>query len=53
MSHKTEPSDGSTPAELAERRHRFRRAIEQIHAHQPTAVVRAAAADLWSRSRRS
>jgi hypothetical protein len=52
MPHHKEPSPGPTPAELAERRRRFRMTIQQINAHQPARVVRALAADLRSRSRR-
>jgi hypothetical protein len=52
MSRSKEPSV-STPAELAERRRRFRSAIEQIHAHQPAAALRALAAARKSRSGRS
>ena len=48
MSHDPEP----TADELAERRRRFRHAIQQINSHQPAKAVRALAADLRSRSGR-
>jgi hypothetical protein len=44
MTRQTEPRAGSTPAELADRRQRFRNTIEQIHAHQSAAVLRTVAA---------
>ena len=53
MTRQPDPSADSTPAELAERHRRFRRALAQINSHQPAASVRALAADLWSRSHRS
>jgi hypothetical protein len=51
MTRQTEPT-GSNAPEHAERHHRFRTAIRQIHAHQPATALRGLAADRWSRSRR-
>jgi hypothetical protein len=52
MTSPTEPPDGPTPDELAERRRRFRDAIKQIHAHQPDAVLRTLGPGRGSRSSR-
>jgi hypothetical protein len=43
MTRQTERRAGSTAAELTSRRRRFLSAIEQIHAHQPAAVLRGVA----------
>jgi hypothetical protein len=52
MTRQTEPPDGPTTAELAERRRRFRNALKQIHSHQPDAALRTLAPGRWSRSGR-
>jgi hypothetical protein len=51
MPHQPQPSDSDT-SKPDERHHRFRTALQQIHAHQPAEVLRHLASDRWSRSRK-